>query len=143
MAVPYVFDCPACGRHDQLHPAGTAGDARPCAKCGGEARRVWQVTRVIVRPRGYNLRPGEHHRSIPGLHYDSFEYELERGELTEDATGAYTPESRARRQAQLEAEDVPRRRSMAEIDADITPDQHQELHEWGRAAYSQLHPEER
>lgn len=141
---PYEFACPACGRHEQRHPMGTAGDRRPCAKCGGEARRVWQVSRVIVRPRGWSLRPGETHKSLGGLAYDDFDYELERAELTDDSRGAYaSPDSRERRQRELETEDAATGRTMAQIDADITPQQHQELHEWGRAAYAQLHPEDR
>lgn len=145
---PYDFRCPACGRtHEVRVPMGTAGDWRPCPRCGGEARRVWTVPkRHITRSRGWNLRPGEAHKSLGGLAYDDFGYELERAELADDSRGAYdSPDSRARRQAQLDAEDAAaaaRGRTMAQIDADLTPDQHQRLHEWGRAAYAQLHPED-
>jgi hypothetical protein len=82
-------------------------------------RRVYnQQRRAIVRPRGYNLRPGERDPTVPGLSYSNFAHELARGELTEDAAPVYTPESRARREAEIAAEDE-RPPSRAEIDRGI------------------------
>lgn len=99
-------------------------------------RRIYNPQRIIIRPLGYNLKPGEVRRD--GLAYDDFARELSLGDLTEDSTGAYTPETRAKREAELAAADVYRPRPMAEIDRDIPERAHQELHEWGRAAYSRL-----
>lgn len=136
----YAFRCPAHGEVVLRFPMGEAGDTRPCPHCGATARRVWSVSRQIIRPRGYNLRPGEY--AGPGLGYSFFDYELERGELRDDATGAYTPESRAKREAEIAATDVYVPRPMEEIDRDIPHKAHQELHEWARAVHSQLTEEE-
>lgn len=99
-------------------------------------RRIYNPQRIIVRPLGYDLRPGERLRN--GLGYDDFARELALGDLTEDSTGAYTPETRAKREAELAAADTYRPRPQAEIDRDIPERAHQELHEWSRAAYSRL-----
>lgn len=143
MATPYGFRCATHGESTVWLPMGTAGDERPCPTCGGPARRIFnQQRRAIIRPRGYNLRPGERDPTVPGLSYSNFAHELARGELTEDATPVYTPESRARREAELAAEDE-RPPAMDAIDRDIPERAHQELHEWARAAYSRLEEERR
>lgn len=160
----YTFACPVHGRMDITRPANHAGWDQGCPRCYEEVfdptrpleernallqrspflmRRIYnQQRRAIVRPRGYNLRPGERDPTVPGLAYSNFAHELARGELTEDATPVYTPESRARREAELAAEDE-RPPAMAAIDRDIPERAHQELHEWARAAYSRLEEERR
>lgn len=134
----YDFTCRSHGPFQVAAPMRDGpGEHCPCPACGRPGRRDWQVSRAIVRPPGWNLRPGERRRDVPGLSYSNFSHELARGYLTDDATSVYTPESRARREAELAAEDE-RPRTMAEIDRDIPERAHRELHEWGRAVYSEL-----
>jgi hypothetical protein len=145
----YTYRCPVHGEIDVAKPAAEAGRDEWCTDCfldghlGGPMRRVYdQQRRAIVRPRGYNLRPGERDPTVPGLSYSNFAHELARGELTEDAAPVYTPESRARREAEIAAEDE-RPPSRADLDRGIPEAAHQELHEWARAAYSRLEEERR
>jgi hypothetical protein len=154
----YTYRCPVHGQMEIRKPMAEAGTQEWCPQCLGRRRgllaAIWegendpmrrvydQQRRAIVRPRGYNLRPGERDPTVPGLSYSNFAHELARGELTEDATPVYTPEGRARREAELAAEDE-RPPAMAEIDRGIPERAHQELHEWARAAYSQLEEERR
>lgn len=147
----YTFECGQHGRRDVLRPMAEAGkpvycqaeiavdEDDPCVSwlCGLPMRRVYNAQRIIVRPRGYSLKPGER-TSSGGLAYDDFGYELERGDLRDDASGAYTPESRAKREAEITATDVYVPRPMAEIDRDIPERGHQELHEWARAVHSHM-----
>lgn len=151
----YEYSCPAHGRQLVAKPMAAAGWEEWCPACLSDAcrqlqatpelvrcsphgpmRRIYATPSVISRPRGYNLRPGEYAGN--GLGYSFFDYEMERGELKDDATGAYTPESRAKREAAIAATDVYVPRSPAEIDADIPERAHQELHEWARAVHSQV-----
>lgn len=133
----YTYRCPECRAvQDVIKPMAAASDPAYCG-CGARLKRVYNAQRIIIRPRGYNLRPGER-ASSGGLAYDDFGYELERGDLRDDATGAYTPETRAKREAEINATDVAPERTMAEIDRDIPERAHVELHEWARAAYPRL-----
>ena len=136
----YDFRCPQHGVFEQRLSSDGCLDASLCSICGDYSRRVYSAQRIIVRPRGYNLRPGEYAGN--GLGYSHFDYELERGDLREDASGAYTPESRAKREAEIAATDVYQPRPMAEIDRDIAPQMHQELHEWARVVHRQVTEED-
>lgn len=145
----YTYRCPVHGERDVEKPVAEAGRQEWCTDCfldgridGPMARVYNQQRKSIIRPRGWNLRPGERDPTVPGLSYSNFAHELARGELTEDAAPVYTPESRARREAELAAADE-RPPAMAEIDRGIPERAHRELHEWARAAYSQLEEERR
>lgn len=137
--IPYEYRCPTHGVTTRVKPVADAARVETCTHCGATLRRVYATQRVIIRPRGYNLRPGEYAGN--GLGYSFFDYELERGELRDDATGAYTPETRAKREAEINATDVYQPRPMSEIDRDIPERAHQELHEWARAVHSQVSEE--
>ena len=70
----YDFRCDDCAqtveltrRHDE------AGDPATHA-CGRAMRRLYRVSRPIVRPTYYNARPGD-------TNYDNFDRELELGEV--------------------------------------------------------------
>lgn len=155
----YTFECKVHGRRDVKRPMDEAGDPAYCPQCVrewvrlgpgeeledfafayGPMRRIYNPQRIIVRPRGYNLKPGEYAGN--GLGYSFFDYELERGELRDDASGAYSPESRAKREAEIAASDVYVPRPMAEIDREIPHQAHQELHEWARVVHAQLTEED-
>lgn len=152
----YTYRCRECQQiHEVEKHSDYASASEFCPVCEGinaeppgyyghpPMQRIYDhQRRAIVRPRGFNLRPGERDPTVPGLSYSNFAHELARGELTEDATAVYTPESRARREAALAAEDEGPR-SLAAIDRDIPERAHQELHEWARAAYSHLEEERR
>lgn len=152
----YTYRCPKHGERDVVKSMADAGTPEYCWPCLREEvesgkhdpfvdfpmevieskrmRRIYNPQRVIIRPRGYSLRPGEYAGN--GLGYSTFDYELERGELTEDPTPVYTPEARAKREEALAVASESRRRTMAEIDSDIPEHAHQELHEWARAVHS-------
>jgi putative FmdB family regulatory protein len=53
----YRYRCAECGPFDVVRPIGTAGDAEPCASCGGEASRVFTPPLVArtSRPLGRAL----------------------------------------------------------------------------------------
>lgn len=142
----YSYRCPKHGEQEVIKPMAEAGLPCYCQMkvfhvgdlsthyCNEEMRRIYNPQRVIIRPRGWSLRPGEYAGN--GLGYSTFDYELERGELTEDPTPVYTPEARAKREEALAVASESRQRTMAEIDSDIPEHAHQELHEWARAVHS-------
>lgn len=55
--IVYAFRCAVCGL--AMDEARTFGDTAPPFHCGQPARRVYQVSRPISRPKGYHLHPGD------------------------------------------------------------------------------------
>lgn len=87
----YVFRCKDHPRHRAFpvaRPMSRASETGPpCPECGGPVIRRYQVSKMIVRPDGWNLRPGEYRAN--GMGYDLFDYEMERGQLSDDATSVH------------------------------------------------------
>lgn len=102
----YVYSCPVHGRTEvdkHMRDAGRDECCRACmeaafdrrrspeeqapfvARIPWKMRRIYTPQRTIIRPSGHRLQPGER-TSTPGLAFDDFRYEMERGELREDAT---------------------------------------------------------
>jgi hypothetical protein len=99
----YDYACPVHGRVEVRKPADEARAPEYCADCVLDGllaerpmRRIYTPQRIIIRPSGHALKPGER-TSTPGLAFDDFRYELERGELREDPTPlTFTPAELAR-----------------------------------------------
>lgn len=88
---PYEFRCATHGRFVVLAPMQDGpGRTRPCPHCGQEAQRVYTLTKQIMRPSGFRLRPGD-------KGFDDFRREYELGEIRDDpAPLTFTPEELAR-----------------------------------------------
>lgn len=72
----YDFHCTTHGTTTVVRPMAEAGAPHHCPTCGARARRLYPPVPCIMRPSGYNRRPGE-----PG--YSDFRRELELGEIKE------------------------------------------------------------
>lgn len=78
----YVFKCDGCGKTaERLRPVDERNRDVVCRRCypktaapAGLMRRVFTAPGVIVRPSGWNLRPGDRG-------YSTFDREAELGEL--------------------------------------------------------------
>ena len=55
----YEYICPAHGATDIHKPMAEAGEPAACPECGVTMRRVFGPSRVIMRPWGYSLKPGD------------------------------------------------------------------------------------
>jgi hypothetical protein len=95
----YIYECASHGRVTVAKSADDAGRPEYCTACvlaglltGPHMRRVFTPQGFIIRPTGHGLKPGER-TSTPGLAFDDFRYEMERGELRDDPTPVrMTPE---------------------------------------------------
>ena len=127
----YEYECKAHGRVEVTKPAELAGREEYCARCLRPGptghyrpmRRIFSTQPAIIRPGGYNRRPGD-----PG--FDDFSYELECGELKDDATSVHADAEKHDREV---AERWERERFRLP-DNWLDPDTEQELHEIARAA---------
>ncbi|TDC98458.1 FmdB family zinc ribbon protein [Actinomadura sp. 7K507] len=50
----YQYRCAECGPFDVARPIGTAGEAEPCAGCGGEAPRAFTAPHLAGTSRPLN-----------------------------------------------------------------------------------------
>lgn len=76
----YEFRCTSHGRFT-VHAPMKDGPGRdcPCPRCGVVGRRVWSLTKQIMRPSGFRRSPDD-------PLFSDFRREMELGELREDAT---------------------------------------------------------
>ena len=155
----YLYECRfGHGRFTIAKPMAEAGREEYCPVCADPyavpLRRLYTAQGTIVRPPGHRLKPGET-TSIPGLAFDDFRYELERGLIRDDPTPVTLS------QAEIDAYDNPpirippdpaRDRALAQLVAqhwteDLSEDtvrrrEHQAQHhrEQERSAHGPGHP---
>ena len=70
----YEYACAAHGRTLITKDIDQAGTPEVCAVCGEQLRRIFSAAGFIMRPSGYNLRPGD-------KNFSNFDREAELGEI--------------------------------------------------------------
>jgi predicted nucleic acid-binding Zn ribbon protein len=72
----YVYECREHGTFEVEKPMALSGETEWCRHCDWPMRRIYTPQGFIMRPSGYNRRPGD-------PNYADFRRELELGEIRE------------------------------------------------------------
>lgn len=77
----YVYRCPAHGTEEVVKRLADHGRVEPCSACGRPMDKVFSALGFIMRPSGYQLKPGD-------KGYANFDRARELGEVRDPDAGS-------------------------------------------------------